>query len=461
LRNRFFAITVAVILIVTLATISFHLFFLKQERLRLIDHQVRYTATALVESNLDLSLVEVRKVDFDTIDRIISEELGENRIGKFFVIRNTEGKILFESTSAKVLPLAGIPQSPQWLTIENKRQYIRVLNLQLPRIPDRTMQVGLVIDQELLSPKLFSKTNLIFLGSIITLGLVVAGFLTSTLLQPIKKLEVFVSTVAKEPSSSQLPELPENLKSFTRTIPHDEFSNLLMGLQALIERVNLGYRLSRVWTYQMAHELKTPLALLNVELERQQSDGSLEAGLAQVLSNELNGISDTVSSFLNWAELENSRQIPQPYANRVSKVLEKITRRFNAKEPGRVILNSEAEDFYILCDPNHLEQTLQNLISNALKYSPSSEPVEVELGKNSLRIKDRGPGLSLEVTERLGEPFNKGSNAIGHGLGLAWVKSVAKIYGWSIQFESEKGLSSSAPATLGTTVTLHFPTAGN
>jgi signal transduction histidine kinase len=428
LRNRFFAIIVAVILTVTTATISFHLFFLKQERLRLIDQQVRETAAALVDS----SLVEVRKVDFETIDQIISEELGENRIGKFFIIRNTDGEILFESTSAKVLPLIDIPQSPQWISLHEKGQFIRVLNLELPRIPDRSIQVGLVIGQELLAPSFFSRTNLIFLLGVVSLGFAVAWFLTSTLLKPIRQLEGFVSRVAKEPSAAQLPALPPDFTRFSHATSNDEFANLLLGLQDLIDRVNLGYRLSRIWAYQMAHELKTPLAILSVELETRQAGGTIESSLADVLKGELRGISDTVSSFLNWAELENSRQTHQPHANRIVKVLEQLTRRFDAKEPGRVIFEAHERDFYVLCDPSHLEQTLQNLISNALKYSPRTEKVLLEIRKNSVAVSDRGCGMSNEVIDRLGEPFNKGSNALGHGLGLAWVMSVAKIYGWSV-----------------------------
>jgi signal transduction histidine kinase len=444
LRNRFFAIIVAVILTVTTATISFHLFFLKQERLRLIDQQVRETAAALVDS----SLVEVRKVDFETIDQIISEELGENRIGKFFIIRNADGEILFESTSAKVLPLIDIPQSPQWISLHEKGQFIRVLNLELPRIPDRSIQVGLVIGQELLSPSFFSRANLTFLLGVVSLGFAVAWFLTSTLLKPIRQLERFVSSVAKEPSAAQLPALPKELTQFSRATSNDEFASLLKGLQDLIDRVNLGYRLSRIWAYQMAHELKTPLAILSVELETRQAVGTIDSSLADVLKGELRGISDTVSSFLNWAELENSRQTLQPHANRIAKVLEHLTRRFEAKEPGRVIYRAPEQDFYVLCDPNHLEQTLQNLISNALKYSPRNETVVIETLRNSIAVSDRGSGMSPEVIDRLGEPFNKGTNALGHGLGLAWVMSVAKIYGWNVNLKSDGA---------GTTVEVKFP----
>jgi two-component system sensor histidine kinase TctE len=78
-------------------------------------------------------------------------------------------------------------------------------------------------------------------------------------------------------------------------------------------------------------------------------------------------------------------------------------------------------------------------------------PIEVFIQGPTLLIKDQGPGLSDAVLGRLGQPFVRNSSASnqGHGLGLAWVISICKLYNWPYQFKnrSEGGLE----------IQIHFP----
>jgi hypothetical protein len=147
LRARFFRIIFLVVILVAFASMAIHGWLVREERLALIDQQVRDTASAL----LDSELMDLRLVQIEEVEDILTEELGETRIGKFFVIRDGNGQVVYESASAKVLPLLEVPQDPQWITIQEKGQYIRALNLRLPRIQNRSMQVGVVLDSNLLS----------------------------------------------------------------------------------------------------------------------------------------------------------------------------------------------------------------------------------------------------------------------------------------------------------------------
>lgn len=457
MRARFFRIILVVLIVVTAGSVALHSLFLKQERIRLIDEQVRETATALLNSEF----VDLKRAEFKRAEEIISEELGESRIGKFFVVRNDNGDVLFESTSAQVLALEAMAQEPQWVTMEDGDQYIRVLNLKLPRIPGRTLQVGLVIDKALLSPSYLSAPFLFFIGTTISLGLLVAWFLTSTLLKPIHSVAAFVEEAATNASSAkELPALPARLKRDLSIMrPEDEFHKLLAGLEFLIRKINKGYQLSRFWSYQMAHELKTPMAIVEAEIENAKRSGQIDEGVARSLRSEIIHVSETISSFLAWAEIENSKGQKRMFALRASKLLAEQEKRFSRSAPGRLKIEVR-EDFYILSNLQQAEQVLQNLIANALVYSPVESQVILTAEAQKIRVQDTGPGIPQGVLSRLGEPFNKGDSAAGskeakeqpggHGLGLAFVHSVAKLNGWKLDFKV---------TSEGTTVEIEFPDA--
>ena len=92
-------------------------------------------------------------------------------------------------------------------------------------------------------------------------------------------------------------------------------------------------------------------------------------------------------------------------------------------------------------NPIHLDQLLTNLISNALKYSPSTEKVWVKVEGNLVSVEDRGQGIPQSVLEKLGQPFNfqRQEGIKGSGLGLAWVNTICKKYGWTLRITRDSG----------------------
>lgn len=421
--------------------------FLTEERLTLIDQQVRETAAALVDSELG----DLRKIDFDNADKIISEELGESRIGKFFIIKNSKDEVIFESSSASLLTIAEIPSEQQWFQTTINGKFIRGLNLKLPRIPDRTLQVGLVLDENIIQPNYISKHTLLFVFFVLVLGFLVSFILTSYLLKPISRLGDFLSEVANvSKKQTQLPHIPDSICSSRRNDSKDEFVKLVFGLETLISRVNRNYEFSRLWAYQMAHELKTPLSLVTMEIEKLQNSVDSVGIDFSPLELEIIRVSDTINSFLNWAELENSKQQKRLFLNKISEVIETIFLRMPQLKH-RIHLMIES-NLVVISNPQHLEQLLFNLLQNAASYSPLDSPINIQIINRVLKIQDFGNGFAPDIFKRIGEPFNRGYSANestkGHGLGLAWVKSVCRLYDWNIEFESNKN---------GTTIQVTFP----
>lgn len=433
LRNRFFITILFVLFIITMTSVYLYSLFLQRERMALIDQQVRETAAALVDSQLG----DLRKIDFDKADDIISEELGESRIGKFFIIKNANGETIFESASARLLPIAEIPKDQQWFEIPIKDKILRGLNLKLPRFPDRTLQVGLVLDDKLIQPTYLSQTSILFLLAVFFLGLIVSFFSTSYLLRPIGSLDIFLSEITSTlKSNTLLPLVPSSVIKNPKLSSSDELERVVAGLNLLITKLNKNYQFSRLWGYQMAHELKTPLSRIGMEIEKIQKRNNLSSEEVLGMTHETARIAETINSFLGWAELENSSQQKHLFMNRLTDVINDALNTISGAS-NRVLL-IDSQNTLVASNPTHLGQVVQNLIINAIKHSGANSNIILRAFDNELQVEDNGPGISKDVMDRIGEPFNRGvsmsEDSKGHGLGLAWVTSICRHYGWSISF---------------------------
>ena len=403
-------------------SIVLHTFFLRNDRLESIDREVRQAATILVSSKLG----DLEKIDLADAESIISEELGENRIGKFFIIRDEQGHVIYESPNVKLLGLTSIPQTPKWIELKKRSDYIRILNLQLPRYPDRTLQVGLVYDEDLVSPNYFSGYSAVFFILILSFGSVISYILTSFLLKPISQLKSYLSTVSEKAKIQPLLErVPASILLTGLTSAQEEFGQLISQINLLIDRVNLNHRLSRLWVYALAHELKTPLAVMRLDVEKEN---------LVALKAESSQLSETLNSFLGWAELENSLPQKPFYAQKLADVLNKIISKLQAPEKNRLKAIIETDEI-VFSSLEHLEQVFSNLISNALKYSKPLSLIEIKLEGFVLSISNEGEPIPQRVIDRIGQPFNRGegNQLRGHGLGLAWVSSICKSYFWDLE----------------------------
>jgi signal transduction histidine kinase len=164
------------------------------------------------------------------------------------------------------------------------------------------------------------------------------------------------------------------------------------------------------------------------------------------LISEIDSMASTVTEFLTWTELEHSGVRSEPRPVRVREAVENVARRLDAKSKGRIKLEV-LEDQEVLASPLHFEQLVGNLISNAVKYSPADSKVEIVIEGERVRICDRGEGVPEPVLRQLGQPFNRGhrraaADGLSSGLGLAISKSIARHYGWDLEFERRGGQTS-------------------
>ncbi|MNK01125.1 Sensor kinase CusS [compost metagenome] len=427
------------ILLLTTVSITWILaYYYASERQTFFDDQIRQTATAIIDSRLS----DLKTYDYELADSIISEELGPDRIGKFFIIRNSKNEILFQTDNIDLLETQ-IPRSPRWITINEDKRLIRVANLDLPRFGGRTLQVGIITDSSFVFWSTLNSRTLFLIGVLLVVVLVMTWVLSASLFSPVKSVAMYVNDATRAlEKNKDIPELTRDLKKylFGRFVrKEDEFKRLLNGISSLAQQVNLNSKFTKSWTFQMVHELKTPLTILNRDLEVLGERYPVTADERQALAGNLEKVSGTITNFLDWAELANTATSRNLHVVRMSGIMEDLAEGWRKLDDGRLQLKQLA-DFQVMCDPFHLQQLLSNLVVNALKYS--QEAVEVEVGDHRVVVRDHGFGLPREVMERFGSPFNKGpknpSALPGSGLGLAWVKSITERYSWQLMVNSDE-----------------------
>jgi signal transduction histidine kinase len=232
---------------------------------------------------------------------------------------------------------------------------------------------------------------------------------------------------------------------------NDEFSTLVENTNDLLERININYKMTRPWTYQLAHEIKTPLSILSFDVESLSTEELKDKSLITSMKDQIERISIIVSQFLEWASVENTQQKDNLFALRIANSIETQCEGLERIFTGRLNYKTK-EEFMVISNPQHLHQLINNLLTNALNYSPKESEVLIETFDNILRVTDSGNSIPAEVVERIGQPFNCGPQLplLKHklsGLGLAWINTITKIYNWNLDIQS--GVS-------GTVITIKF-----
>ncbi len=439
MKFRFFLILLLSLSAVGLTlTLSFS-YFLNLERLNLIDLQLRESAVTLVNSEL----ADIKKINFEEAEELISEELGSSRVGKFFIIRNEKGEIVFKSGSASLMDV-NPPNTPQSYTYKAKNKTIRILNLNLPKRPDRTLQIGALIDPTLFDWNFIVKKLSTYLIIILIPILIFSFVLTNYLLNPLRLIAKHLQIATNDLQNLKpVPILPKPLLKYTQKtlLNSDEFSTMVESIGNLLERININYKMTKPWSYQLAHEIKTPLSILSFDVETLSDENLVDKSIAISMNEQIERISKTVSQFLEWASVENTQQKENLFAIRMANSIEDQIKNLDRLYPGRIELHT-IEDYIVISNPQHLQQLTLNLLTNALNYSPEKSKVVIELFDNTLKITDEGKGIPKEVIDRLGQPFNCGpyNQNLKHkrtGLGLAWINTITKLYGWNLEIHNE------------------------
>lgn len=203
--------------------------------------------------------------------------------------------------------------------------------------------------------------------------------------------------------------------------------------------------------HAVTHALKTPLTTISggLQLLKQAKLDADTAELVAMVDHGAARLAALVADILKLSRLEAGQS---PY-ERKPVDLAAVVRA--AAAPYGIV--PQAVEATAPCDPSHARDIVDNLISNAVKYSAKGSPVSVRLAKAksgwTIQVRDRGIGIPAADLPYLFEKFHRASNAMRHGadgtgLGLAITRRLAELQGWTVGVESVEGKGTTVTVTI-------------
>lgn len=246
----------------------------------------------------------------------------------------------------------------------------------------------------------------------------------------------------------------------------DELTDLAETFNNMLDRLQRGFQREQQFTSDAAHELKTPISSLRTEtdivLRKERSPEEYQETLLRI-REEVERMSDTVHLLLELSRLEGRERLskqPLDLAELARQTAGRISERAQAKS---VSLECCTNDRSVTINGHegYLREAIENLLQNALKYTPSGGSITInahpESGGNGaeLIVEDTGIGFETGQGERLFDRFYRSNRQevrkqSGSGLGLSLVKSIVEMHGGTVSAYSE------GPGQ-GSRFTIHLP----
>ena len=199
---------------------------------------------------------------------------------------------------------------------------------------------------------------------------------------------------------------------------------------------------------RMSHELKTPLASLRegTNLLRDGSVGTLDAAqleVVDIMRESTQRLDAQIHNLLAFSALDSSRTSRRSERVQIDSLLTQVLRAYRLEvERRRLHIDVRLEPVAIMFDPEHLRMAIDNVVGNAVKFTPDDGRIGVALSAQRdravLDVIDSGPGIAQEERELIFKPFYQGSAAHqthrqGTGVGLSVVRECLAAHGATVQ----------------------------
>ncbi len=271
--------------------------------------------------------------------------------------------------------------------------------------------------------------------------MVLVAWAATRVLAPLRRITAFAETTTSA-------DLDERI-SVPAAADH-ETALLAQTVNDLLDRLEESFEALRTFTSNAAHELQTPLTVLQghveIALRRSRSAESYESTL-QLLDRKLGDMVRTVRALLTLTRLDRGEELStEPVALGPLVREEAETARSRAREKG-LELTIEVEDVWVDGQPDLLREATQNLVDNAVKYTEEGAvrvTVTSEDERAVLRCRDTGMGIESEDLPHVGGRFYRSAQAStaasdGSGLGLALVRRIVEAHNGELRVSSAPG----------------------
>ena len=297
----------------------------------------------------------------------------------------------------------------------------------------------------------YKKSSLLFSTLLSLLGGVITFFISGHALKPLcdfsKKIE---EVQAQNLSDSRIEE-----NKFS------ELNQLSVSYNKMLERLSEAFKLQRQFTANAAHELRTPLAVMQLQIDLYNSskhpnnDTSAQQTISMI-TEQTERLSKMVRTLLDMSELQT---IARDEEIAISALVEEVLADLEplAQEKG-INLIEKCDNVLLMGSDILIYRLVYNLVENAIKYNFSGGTVTVNATQQNsqlhLTVEDTGNGIPEELKERIFEPFfrldkSRSRELGGVGLCLALVREIVRVHNGSILVKNN--------ANSGTTFEVIFP----
>ena len=284
----------------------------------------------------------------------------------------------------------------------------------------------------------YRKNSLIISALLAILGGVATYFISGHALKPLREFSDKIEEV-------QIQNLADSRIEESKI---KELNQLSVSYNKMLERLQDAFEVQRQFTANAAHELRTPISLMQVQLDlyhSTQHPGS-DADTLQMIkmvTEQNDRLSKMVKTLLDMSELQtvgrDEQIIMDDLVDEVLEDLEPLAQEKNIKLIGKY------KNITMIGSDILIYRLVYNLVENAIKYNHSDGQVTVNAYKNQkhiyLSVEDTGSGIPKELRERVFEPFfrvdkSRSRELGGVGLGLALVHEIVRVHDGSISIKS-------------------------
>lgn len=284
----------------------------------------------------------------------------------------------------------------------------------------------------------YRKNSLIISAVLALLGGVATYFISGHALRPIRELSDKIEKVqAQNLEDSRIEE--NQVK---------ELNQLSVSYNRMLERLSDAFEIQRQFTANAAHELRTPLALMQVQLDLYHSNSHPDndadtVQMIKMVTEQNDRLNKMVKTLLDMSELQtvgrDDEIILEALVDEVLEDLEPLAEEKNIRLIGK------CKDITMVGSDILIYRLVYNLVENAIKYNHSGGQVTVTADRKEkhvyLSVEDTGAGIPEELKERVFEPFfrvdkSRSRELGGVGLGLALVREIVRVHDGSITVKS-------------------------
>jgi signal transduction histidine kinase len=360
----------------------------------------------------------------------------------FFQVRRN-GKVLFRSPNMRTVVLEAKPRGEtNWTTTTSGLGVVRV-----GQFPEGEFYVQIATSLRSIEhfASYYLRAGLIVSGVAAALSIFFGHRLSRLALDPIRRIQRTAQRINADNLNARIPTGNAN----------DEITALAHLLNRMFDRLEVSF--NRLWRFagDASHELKTPLSVMRLQSEKLLLHGNLPANQQEVIQQQLEGInrlSSVIDKLLFLAKSEVRGIRPNVKSQNTAEFIQHFD------EDAQILCEDQSislevtrnESLLAMFDATLLRQVLFNLLTNALRVTPTGGSITVASWRDDrywkVKMEDTGPGLPAADLQRIFEPFIRVRPAdervshedMGTGLGLAICRSVIEIHQGSIRAENRQ-----------------------